>query len=202
MFSALLLLVAAVASPPPGFDSTGHCADCGLGCHHTSLWPLGFSERGVFAYLLREDSDPLPRWRLVYQSLVTDEPVAQAAIEDPEGDLGRDAALAALDEAIQGAPTVERPSTLPTGPFPLEHGGDVYSALSSELGMQLRSQLRDRDKRIGGHEVAAVLGWVRSPHEERIAVVAARAQPGFEGTVQCEIEVVGASLTAGWGAAP
>ncbi|MBN1206068.1 MAG: hypothetical protein JXB05_14215 [Myxococcaceae bacterium] len=113
-------------------------------CAGMGFYPVGFSSRGVFAYLLYTDEDALAVWRRVVVDLVTDKKLEEVRLEDPEGDIGlerflweRGAEMGRILERLR----IDAAPTGPVAPVPYTLDGDV---LSVEPALESRDELSAR----------------------------------------------------------
>jgi hypothetical protein len=206
----------ALAHTPSLGLSSAHCPGKvpSLGTHGVEWQALGFSPAGAFASLAYQHDDVVPGWIFTIQSLVDDRTLATVTWKDPEGEKpSREAFLAReraqIDAALQAHGIVVAPQPAPS-PFPLQLPDGDALHVSQEQGPQddyphvpirtwLHSQ-RHGKKRVDARTAAdsAVVGYLRSPFEERVALLLVVWEPAFEGTVNCRIRAVGAHLSTGW----
>ena len=197
---------------------SGHCPHpgqpdrTGLGTYGTAWYPVGFSPSGAFASLSYEDNDASPRWVLTVQSLVDDKPLAALSWDDPEG------ARPSLESVLAGdreriTSTLQSygivASLLQPSAFPLvlPDGASILAsqeekALDDNPSVEIQTWLRrgDQQKRIDRRAArsSSVIGYLRSPYEERLAVLLVVRTWGFEGTTDCRIHATGAHIQTGF----
>ncbi|MEO1481454.1 MAG: hypothetical protein AAFU77_05060 [Myxococcota bacterium] len=182
-----------------------------------TLYPLGFSESGDFAFVRFSYSDAAAHWQgvVVIQSLVTDRKKVQ--VDWTVGDLeGGDRAWLRWTsrhgqelESLLSRYKIDRSRPCALAAFPLSVDGNDWTAAVAKGRVIVRSSVRGR-KSIGtiprhnvpnipetyGHRVA---GYYKSPFEERIAVIVTGWAPGWEGPPDTGmLWVFGSSLDSGF----
>lgn len=83
--------------------------------------------------------------------------------------------------------------------FPLKEKGDQYSVEIKSGAVIFKSKRLGEKKLSVVGENSDIVGYVRSPFRNRLAVVLVERKPAFEGAVHASLSVVGASLTQGFG---
>ena len=176
------------------------------------FYPIGFSEKGnlAFAFFSYE------YWTFVIQSLVSDEILYQFLLEYEESDDINQILKAnwkSISEQMEQYEILFEGDFSP-GVFPIETGNDIITATSatsdffeySEFGgfkhaIWLTSSERG-SKRISEIETLAgdseIMGYIKSPYEERLAVVVATIGEIVTMGLTVEINVIGASLNSGF----
>ncbi|MBW1811792.1 MAG: hypothetical protein JRJ87_26630, partial [Deltaproteobacteria bacterium] len=67
-----------------GFEKVESKRRYGRGIEKLQFYPVGFSKKGAFAYMIYTDEDVIGLWKLVITDLVHDKQLALVSQEDPE----------------------------------------------------------------------------------------------------------------------
>lgn len=213
---------------PSGITAKLYFRD-GRGFNEHTMYPLGFSKQGAFAYF----SFSANPWRqptiyLRILNLITDQQIHRDVFNIPSND--PDAAIRSLI-SIHGKRIsdilfqfdIEAPARLPIRKFPLRIADDIVTAdvyrksapdkslqecggrLPEEVQVRLASRKNGR-KVIASYDVCAlnapsieaVEGYMKSPLENRIVVLASGTQYNSENSWDAKLFPIGAHLTKGF----
>jgi hypothetical protein len=219
MLRALLLALCATATlaarTHPELESPRsfrprHCV-AQAGAASTSvqtIYPLGFSRSGLFAYLSESSVDEGNAAKLIVVDLDT-----QRVVEIfGRGEVGRASELLRLERTAvtkildeQGIEPLDEPSP---EPFPLRVDGQIVDAAvrrsrsgeNETVRVILRSGSREHEiARLERYlsvnrNVDAVEGYLRSPFDDRIAVIASGTSYVLDDQWECRVYVFGATI--------
>lgn len=192
------------------------------------LWVLGWSKNGKFAYVLSDDTGESGdrRYHFVLMDLRTDKRIASADATVP-GDNPptvietlekKKAFLAALnanaivpdpDADLSWAPvkvgsstvdvSLERTPASEPDAFGRTHVARWAVILKGDKGKKkVFETSRDGTGPDAGPLQVGFMGYFRSPHEARIAIVLGEEHPSIEGVTIVDLRVIGAALTTGF----
>lgn len=195
----------------------------GLGTYYDSLVPLGFSREGNFAFLKYYNGDAIAYWSLSVRSLVTDEVLYyQDWSEDgylydsPDFKTLLDSEKEFL-ESIYFKYDIEFSDKIQLSKFPYKmNNSEIDVTLTTEelptdeylQTMGLKNSKVDvivsngiGSKKIGSyeqHKNSVVFGFIKSPFENRVAVLILKASLGFEGSTAHSFHIYGCNLEYGF----
>jgi hypothetical protein len=173
------------------------------------IYPIGFSPRGLFAYVRRRSDSMQEMETLTIMNLVSDERVAYLGMYGEELEPTSEPDVASVLRGHGISPSTD----IRLAPFPLEIDGERYTATVADAGgasgpgrsyaVYLESSRRGR-KQIGSVLVRdlsdhprerVVRGYFRSPHEPRVVVAVSGPSYGGETGFDCNVHLFGAHLT-------
>jgi hypothetical protein len=213
---------------PAGFSAIKHSRD-GRGFNEHKMYPLGFSKRGEFAYLVYSSTP----WRqptiyLRVLNLITDQQIHWDVFDMPSKEA--DEAIRVLvsmhgkkiSDVLYQFDIVASPD-LHVRQFPLRFDGDLVAAdvhrrfltdksieecgngTPEEVEIRLKSE-KNGVKVIASYDtcasnapfIEAIEGFIKSPLEDRIVVLAAGTQYNSSSSWEAKFFPIGAHLTEGF----
>lgn len=191
--------------------------------YYDTIIPLGFSKDGNFTYLRFKNGDAISFWSLNVKSLVTDELLYYNDWDSngyryDQSDFNTVLSEEAdLISSIFLKYSIEGSISLNISTFPLLNKNSEFNvSLLREEGeideylqtMGLKKSkvkvvvTKDSGEKIIGsfeeHMESTVFGYIKSPYEERIAVLILRPSIGFEGSKAHTYLIFGSSLDHGF----